>query len=334
MTLIDPYLSEPIQRAGVISGTTASLGVLMGNVFRRSSGRAWRLRQRSMALWPSWINALHTQKHPLKLHSPLMQLAKSEAEASRMQELAEHRAPLGLERSPPNSIKVQGLCLPKNKFGGLISHHDGRVDPLALQECLRAALPKRSVKAIQESVLRVERRASTSPKRWRLHLASGTHLDQHTIVISAALGSEALLQPLGHCRPLEPILGQVLELEVESESNNWAGWPAVLVSHGFNLIPRDRNHLWIGATLEPGEQPDSASLKKMHTLEGDAPNWLKNASVSNHWHGLRGKPIDRPAPLLETLEPGLILATGHYRNGVLLAPATAEWVGEQLKTSS
>jgi glycine/D-amino acid oxidase-like deaminating enzyme len=36
--------------------------------------------------------------------------------------------------------------------------------------------------------------------------------------------------------------------------------------------------------------------------------------------------VDRPAPLLEALEPGLILASGHYRNGVLLAPATAEWI--------
>ena len=48
------------------------------------------------------------------------------------------------------------------------------------------------------------------------------------------------------------------------------------------------------------------------------------------WHGLRARPSGRPAPLLEVLEPGLILATGHYRNGVLLAPATAEWVSEQI----
>ena len=56
VTLIDPSLDAPIQRRisriQAINGTTASLGVLMGNVFRRSSGRAWRLRQRSMELWP------------------------------------------------------------------------------------------------------------------------------------------------------------------------------------------------------------------------------------------------------------------------------------------
>jgi len=39
---------------------------------------------------------------------------------------------------------------------------------------------------------------------------------------------------------------------------------------------------------------------------------------------------DRPAPLLEQLESGLLLAAGHYRNGVLLAPASAAWVAEQI----
>jgi len=34
--------------------------------------------------------------------------------------------------------------------------------------------------------------------------------------------------------------------------------------------------------------------------------------------------------LLDVLEPGLILASGHYRNGVLLAPATADWVCQQI----
>ena len=41
--------------------------------------------------------------------------------------------------------------------------------------------------------------------------------------------------------------------------------------------------------------------------------------------------MDRPAPLLEELEPGLILASGHYRNGVLLTPGTAEWVAAELE---
>ena len=40
--------------------------------------------------------------------------------------------------------------------------------------------------------------------------------------------------------------------------------------------------------------------------------------------------MERPAPLLEHLEPGLLLASGHYRNGVLLMPASAEWIAAEL----
>ena len=53
-----------------------------------------------------------------------------------------------------------------------------------------------------------------------------------------------------------------------------------------------------------------------------------------HWSGLRARPVDRPAPLLEELEPGVILASGHYRNGVLLTPGTAEGVAAELEQRS
>ena len=45
----------------------------MGNVFRRSSGRGWRLRQRSMELWQKWIAILNTENTPLTLNKPLVQ---------------------------------------------------------------------------------------------------------------------------------------------------------------------------------------------------------------------------------------------------------------------
>ena len=71
----------------------------------------------------------------------------------------------------------------------------------------------------------------------------------------------------------------------------------------------------------------------MRNLEDSAPEWLRNATVLEHWSGLRARPVKRPAPLLERLEPGLLLATGHYRNGVLLTPATGEWVEQNLEQS-
>ena len=65
----------------------------------------------------------------------------------------------------------------------------------------------------------------------------------------------------------------------------------------------------------------------MLNLKKTAPKWMKNAKVTREWSGIRARPINEPAPLLKNLEPGLLINTGHYRNGILLAPACAEWVG-------
>ena len=87
--------------------------------------------------------------------------------------------------------------------------------------------------------------------------------------------------------------------------------------------------------MEPGAGPaDAQALGQLRNLGGEAPAWLRNAEVIRRWQGLRARPEGRPAPLLEQLEPGLLLASGHYRNGVLLAPASAAWAAGQIEAQS
>ena len=107
----------------------------------------------------------------------------------------------------------------------------------------------------------------------------------------------------------------------------------MLVDQGFNLIPTASGRLLLGATVEPGDRAseDPLTLTLMRNLNERAPEWLRSATVVGHWSGLRARPVDRPAPLLEELEPGLILASGHYRNGVLLTPGAAEWVATAIE---
>ena len=145
-------------------------------------------------------------------------------------------------------------------------------------------------------------------------------------MLSTALSSDVLLEPLGQARPMTPVLGQALSLELTTGSRTWRNWPSVLVDQGFNLIPTTPGRLLLGATVEPGDRASEDPLTLMRNLNERAPEWLRSATVVGHWSGLRARPVDRPAPLLEELEPGLILASGHYRNGVLLTPGTAEWV--------
>ena len=122
--IADPSLADPVPESSTgrdLNGTTASLGVLMGHAFRRSSGRAWRLRQRSMALWPGWIKRLNHPETPLQLQTPLIQLAGSADEAARLRQLAASRPESGLqfvendqlpEPSPTGRSRGMGRCAP------------------------------------------------------------------------------------------------------------------------------------------------------------------------------------------------------------------------------
>ena len=296
----------------------------MGHVFRRSSGRGWRLRRRSMELWPQWIGALQAYQPELKLHLGLLQVAEDERAAERMESLAAERVDLGLEMITNADL---AKVWPAASHGGLLSRHDGRVDPLLLQLALREALVGESVELNATAVVRLER----NDNRWRLHRADGDSSVHNFVVLSTALNTDALLEPLGQARPMTPVLGQALSLQLKTGPTAWSNWPSVLVDRGFNLTPTAPGRLILGATVEPGNCASEDPLTLMRHLNERAPDWLRSAAVVGHWSGLRARPVDRPAPLLEELEPGLILASGHYRNGVLLTPGTAEWVAASVQ---
>jgi D-amino-acid oxidase len=328
--LIDPG-GTGAQPAG--AGTSAALGVLMAQVYRRSSGRGWRLRQRSLQLWQDWSHQLAQRGSALPLRPGLLQLASEPKELELQQRLVLERNAKGfplrlLSRGELAQLQPQ---LPDGALGGLFSPLDGQLDPIVSRERLLEDALGRGLELVSDRAEAIG--ASSGADRWRLHLASGSQLDTPWLLVCAGLASAALLEPLGHPRPLAPVLGQALELQLPAGCDA-ERWPGSVLWQGTNLVPRPGGRLWLGATLEPdraaGAPGDPAALEVLSQLDGYAPDWLRAATPLRHWQGLRARPVGRPAPLLEQLEPGLLLLSGHYRNGVLLAPASAEWAADQI----
>ena len=304
----------------------------MGYVFKKSSGRGWRLRKRSMELWPKWIDILKNDSD-IKIETPLIQIAKSNEEYIKMKKLIEKRKEFGLELLDNQTITLIERKWKKIKYGGLISYKDGRLDPIKLTKALVKILLKLNVEIINYSVLNIEKGNKSDNNRWIINFTNNQAIQQNTIVLCTALGSKKLLEPHGHKINLEPVLGQAVQLRI-NEDKMLKFWPSVISINGINIIKKNSNKILIGATLENGYKASKSALKHLLAFEEELPAWLKNATIEYDWNGIRARPKDQPSPVLKNLEPGLIVNTGHYRNGVLIAPACAEWVEYEIKNES
>ena len=316
-----------------LSGSQAALGVLMARVFHRSRGRAWRLRQHSLDLWGQWRRTLAGRGHLIPWRPGLLLLASDPTELDRQKALVSDplRQGMGLELWSQDNLAELSPAGPA-AVGGLFSEADGQLDPgLALRALLSDGIAAGLCRQSGRAVALVPRGGG-----WRVRLEPGGVVEAAWVLVCAGVASGALLKPLDVLKPMEPVLGQALELERAPDDDRRSSqletpwnWPGALVHGGINLIPRPDlpggRRFWLGATLEPGLRAEPGRLATMRELTGAAPTWLGAAQERRRWQGLRCRPMGQPAPLLEEVAPGLLLLSGHYRNGVLLAPASADW---------
>jgi glycine oxidase len=99
------------------------------------------------------------------------------------------------------------------------------------------------------------------------------------------------------------------------------------------LVPRSDGRVLIGATVEDvgfDKHVEPSTIKKMQGLAKKLVPAIAKAKIHESWAGLRpGTPDDLPI-LGESSVPGYFIATGHFRNGILLAPVTAEIMSKLL----
>jgi glycine/D-amino acid oxidase-like deaminating enzyme len=325
---------------GSLNGSQAALGVLMARVFHRSKGRAWRLRQHSLELWGQWRSMLASRGQPIPWRPGLLLLASDPAELDRQKALVADpmRQELGLELWSQERLEELSPSAPE-AVGGLFSEADGQLDPAMALRALRRDGDRGGLCHQSGRAVALEPR----DKGWRVRLASGGVEEAEWVLVCAGLASGSLLETLGVKRAMEPVLGQAMEMELATDElqptqpDSLWNWPGAVVRSGINLVPRPDlaggRRFWLGATLEPGLKAEAAPLEAMRALGGAAPAWLVAAQEQHRWQGLRCRPVGQPAPLLEEVAPRLLLLSGHYRNGVLLAPASADWALQRIRTA-
>jgi len=122
--------------------------------------------------------------------------------------------------------------------------------------------------------------------------------------------------------PVKPRKGQMLYVQPGT-----AVLQHVLRAPDVYLVPRSSGKVLVGATVEDVGYDKSVDPATIHTLLRAATKYLPelaSAPITQSWAGLRpGTPDDLPI-LGPTETPGVFIASGHFRNGVLLAPITAK----------
>lgn len=144
-------------------------------------------------------------------------------------------------------------------------------------------------------------------------------------ILAAGCWSKHLVEPLGMSLPIEPCRGQIVEFEASTEL------PHVVRAGHHYLVPRINNRILAGTTAEyVGYEKAVTGGGLRSILEGVeriAP-LVRNLRFCRAWAGLRPDTPDH-LPVLGFWElENLVLATGHFRNGILLAPITAQLVSE------
>jgi glycine oxidase len=149
-------------------------------------------------------------------------------------------------------------------------------------------------------------------------------------VIAAGCFS-ARIEGVARYAPVTPAKGQMMALCCDSGEIQRSLW----MGHTY-LVPRNDGRIIAGATVERAGFDYNVTAGGMKTILNAATRMvpgLEKARIVETWSGLRPDSPDHLPIIGPTDVEGLLIATGHYRSGILLAPVTArmirEWVTEQ-----
>ena len=206
--------------------------------------------------------------------------------------------------------------------GALFSPQDHQVDNRKLAQALRIAAERAGVNIHEHQP--VKELAVRGGQAKGVVLEDGTSVAADIVVLAAGAWSRAIGGlPPDRRPPVRPIKGQMLALRMDPADPLLTH---VLWAPGAYLVPRRDGRLIVGATVEERGFDDTITAGGLYALlEGACRAFpaIEEMAVEAVWSGLRPSSIDDAPILGATGVPGLAIATGHHRNGYLLAPATA-----------
>jgi glycine oxidase len=260
---------------------------------------------------------------------PSLALAFDMAETAAMHKLARALDARGIahEELPPGTAHLLEPSLAPDLVAALQMPTDGQVDNRAVVRALIMALQRSPLATL---------RSEAAPLR---SVGGRLTLEGHDLILAAAGWSTAAIkvEENGELFSLvnwDPALDEIdcYGGQMLSVAHGY-GSPETTLRCGAIYIAPKADRVIIGATVEPGiatEAPEPAAISALLARAARLCPVLAELPIIETWAGIRPGTRDR-APLIgETAVPGLYVASGHFRNGILLAPITARIIADMM----
>lgn len=253
-----------------------------------------------------------------------LEVAWDGADLRALRELHDFGTSLGLRSQLVTARELRGLepALAPGLPGGLLAEFDHQVDPRLLHAAQLRAATNAGV-TLRASAARPDLRDGRV--RGAL-LDDGTALGADTVVLAAGAWSAQLADV-----PVRPVKGQTLRLRVPPGDGPARVVRGAVRGNPVYVVPRGDGRIVVGASSEEAGFDTAPRAGAVYELLRDAQTvlpMLGEAVLEEVSTGLRpGSPDNGPLIGAAGAE-GLVYATGHFRNGILLAPVTADAVAQ------
>ena len=220
--------------------------------------------------------------------------------------------------SGAEALELEPFVAPR-LAAAVYSPRDYQVDNRLLVDALKAAFLAEGGVLNEDAPVREVEPDEESPA---IVLENGNRVAASTVVVAAGVWSRGI-EGLGEKPPVRPVKGQMVELSIEPPF----GIMHVVRGPKAYIVPKSSGRLLVGATSEEMGFDERVTAGGLYSLlEGawEVVPGIYDLPVRDMWAGLRPASRDHLPILGRAGEPGIVMATGLYRHGILLTPVVAE----------